>query len=170
MSTSFQDKLKEIRDAGTRRTAETRQARSRDDMERSRRTVESLEYREKVEAMIQALAANFGEEAPSFELQRGFYEGKYLLALRADETLFDEDGRSGHYYSRLVFLLSPDAQEGTFGLECRKTIRNRDGETQVLAEAMQADALPALEAFIERHFLAFATAYFSETRLSPTAG
>lgn len=170
MSTSFQDKLKEIRDAGTRQIAETRQARSLEDMERSRRTVEGLEFREKIEGMIGALATNFGEEAPSFELQRGFYEGKYLLALRADESLLDGDGHSGRYFSRLVFLLSPDGQAGTFGLECRKTVRNRDAETQLVAETMEADSLPAFEAFIEEQFLAFAAAYFRESGLSPIAG
>jgi hypothetical protein len=89
-----------------------------------------------------------------------------MLALRLDEQLVDGDGRLGSYFSRLVFLLDPHSSEGTFGIQCRKTIRNRDLETCSHATTMDAVGRLELDSFIETQFLSFAEGYFGETNLT----
>lgn len=169
MTSRFQDKLKEIRDQSARRNEASHKVRSLEDMARSQKTVRAFEYREKVEQVIEDLVANFVLEAPGFVLSRGFFEGKYMLALRTDEQLMDENGRVGHYFSRVIFLLAPHSEDDSFEIQCRKTIRNRDMETQSRTAAMATEALPEISEFIEEQFLGFARVYFGETPLTRPA-
>lgn len=166
MTNQFQDKLKEIRDASARRSEASHKERSLEDMARSQKTVRAFEYRERVEQLIEDMVGKFLDEAPGFVLSRGFYEGKYMLALRLDEQLMDENGRIGHYFSRLIFLLAPHSEDDSFEIQCRKTVRNRDGETQNRTGPMTTEALTELGEFIEEQFLAFARVYFGETPLT----
>ena len=170
MSNQFKDKLKEIRDASTRRSEAVSKERSADEIHRSQKTVMAFDYRERVERVIDELVAGFLVEAPSFTLSRGFFEGKYMLALRLDERLMDQQGEVDNYYSRIMFLLAPHSEDDSFGIQCRKTIRNKDLETHSSACPMTDQALPDLAGFIEEHFLIFARGYFGETPLSRPAG
>jgi hypothetical protein len=169
MNSRFQDKLREIRDAGERRSEASHKERSLEDMARSQKTVAAFEYRERVEKVIEDLVTNFLDEAPGFVLSRGFFEGKYMLALRFDESLTDDEGRGGHSYSRLMLLLAPHSEDDSFEIQCRKTIRNRDVETQSATAPMTIDALPEHASFIEDQFLSFARVYFGETPISRPA-
>lgn len=160
MINQFKARLKQIRDASERRTEASQKARSSEDMQRSQKTFQGFEFREKVEAVIEELAEGFSGEAGGFELSRGFYESKYMLALRLDERLTSEDGDKGSYFSRIVFLLDPHIADDSFEVECRKTIRNRDIETTSHAAHMVTDDLASIAGFLEDQFVAFAEGYF----------
>ena len=169
MPSRFQDKLRRIRDASRERSEQTHKVRTEEDIHRSEKTVQAFEYRERVEAGIEDLVASFQEEAPNFVLTRGFFEGKYMLALRLDEQLLDEEGRSGSYFSRLMLLLDPRSEDGEFNVQCRKTIRDRDLETTTKTTAMDDANVATLAEFIEAQFVAFAEAYFGDSSLTRPA-
>jgi hypothetical protein len=169
MPSRFQDKLRRIRDASRERSEQTHKVRTEEDIHRSEKTVHAFEYRESVEAGIEDLVTSFQEEAPDFVLTRGFYEGKYMLALRLDEQLLDEDGRAGSYFSRLMLLLDPRSESADFNVQCRKTIRNRDLETTTKTTPMDEESVPVLGEFIEAQFVAFAEAYFGDSSLTRPA-
>ncbi|MCB9898977.1 MAG: hypothetical protein H6825_13310 [Planctomycetes bacterium] len=166
MASRFRDKLKKIRDASQARSEASHKARTQEDIDRTEKTVRAFEYREEIEAVIEELVRNFQAEAPDFVLTRGFFEGKYMLALRLDEQLLDANGRIDSYFSRLMLLLDPHTNENTFGVQCRKTIRNRDLETTVHADRMDEAAKEGFGRFIEEQFLTFAEGYFGDTTLT----
>lgn len=166
MSSRFKDKLRQIRDAGARRSEISHRARTEEDLQRSQKTVQAFEFRESVEAVIEEMVKNFTAEAPGFVLTRGFFEGKYMLALRLDEQLLDERGEPDSYFSRLMFLLAPDSDSHVFSVQCRKTIRNRDLETLSHSAPMEATEMPSFSNFIEEQFIGFAEGYFGETSLT----
>ncbi|HTE06299.1 MAG TPA: hypothetical protein VK824_08900, partial [Planctomycetota bacterium] len=112
---------------------------------------------------------NFQSEAPGFVLTRGFFEGKYMLALRLDEELLNAEGRAGRYFSRLLFLLDPHPDDGRFVMQCKKTIRNRDLETETNAGTMSAESRTGFAGFIEAQFIDFAEHYFGENSFSKPA-
>ncbi len=169
MTNRFRDKLKQIRDASQKRSEASHKVRSAADIQRSLLTVAAFDYREQLESVIDDFVDNFLTEAPGFALTRGFFEGKYMLALRSDERLIDGDGQIGSYFSRLMFLLDPHSNDKTFGIQCRKTIRNRDLETHSHATTMDDSGREELEQFIEAQFLGFAEGYFGETNLTKPA-
>ena len=166
MSSAFKDKLRKIRDASEKRSGESLRQRSDEDLARSQRTVHAFEFREGVEAVIEDLTKNFQSEAPGFVLTRGFFEGKYMLALRCDEELLDADGKPARYFSRLMFLLDPHGENDTFALTAKKTIRNRDMESGGSSGPMNDAGKAELGKFIETQFLDFAERYFGEHTLS----
>jgi len=166
MSSRFKDKLRQIRDAGARRSEISHKTRTEEDLQRSRETVKAFEFREGIEAIIEDMVTNFQAEAPGFVLTRGFYEGKYMLALRLDEKLLDEKGEPDSYYSRLMFLLAPESTSHVFSVQCRKTIRNRDLETVGHVAPMESTEMASFSEFIEEQFIAFAEGYFGETTLT----
>ena len=81
----------------------------------------AFEFREGIEAVIEDFAKNLQSEVPGFVLTRGFFEGKYMLALRLDEELRDEQGRPQRAFSRLMFLLDPHADSDRFVVQAKKT-------------------------------------------------
>ena len=166
MPRRFKDKLKAMRDASTAKSKRSDKARKEEDRSRSERTAKGFEFRERVEGLIEEFAQNLEAEAPGFALSRGFYESKYMLALRLNEELADADGLVDRYFSRLMFLLSPDLDEQQFHLQCRKTIRNRDLESASLEQPMTEVGLVAVSTFIETQFIAFAEAYFAQNALT----
>ncbi len=169
MATRFKDKLKQIRDASTQRSVIDLKLRSEEDLVKSQRTVKAFEFRESVEAVITELVKSFQAEAPVFVLNRGFFEGKYMLALRLNEELVDSEGRADRYFSRLMFLLDPHTDQDAFDLQCRKTVRNRDLESHSVRSEMTDAGRTTLSEFIEAQFLEFAEQYFGETSLSKPA-
>jgi hypothetical protein len=173
MSSAFKDKLRKIRDASAKRGEIHLKLRSEEDLIRSQRTVHAFEFRESIEAVIEEFVRNFQAEAPGFVLTRGFFEGKYMLALRLDEELVDAGGKAARYFSRLLFLLDPHANEDQFLMQCKKTIRNRDLESESRSGPMTTDAQSDFADFIEAQFLTFAEHYFTQhalTRSSPVVG
>ena len=166
MSSAFKDKLKKIRDASAKRSEIHLRLRSEEDLIRSQRTVHAFEFREGVEAVIEEFTKNFQAEAPGFVLTRGFFEGKYMLALRLDEELVNGEGRTGKYFSRLLFLMDPHPDDDSFVMQCKKTIRNRDLESDSHAGKMTPEGQAEFAAFIEAQFLAFAERYFGESSFS----
>ncbi|MFT7461937.1 MAG: hypothetical protein ACI9EF_000271 [Pseudohongiellaceae bacterium] len=167
MSNQFKARLKQIRDDSERRSEASHKARSHEDMERSQKTFDGFEFREKVEAIIEELAAGFCAEASGFELSRGFYEGKYQLALRLEEPLTADDGSTENYFSRLVFLLDPHIEDDILEVQCRKTIRNRDLESTSHSYHMVISDLESIEKYIENQFVSFAESYFDSSALRP---
>jgi len=169
MSSAFKDKLKKIRDASAKRSEIHLRLRSDEDLVRSQRTVHAFEFREGVEAVIEDFVKNFQSEAPGFVLTRGFFEGKYMLALRLDEELVNSEGRTGRYFSRLLFLLDPHPDDDRFVMQCKKTIRNRDLETDAHSGHMTPESQAEFSGFIEAQFLDFAEHYFGESSFSKPA-
>ena len=167
MSSTFKDRLRQIRDASSRQSAIQLKLRSEEDLIRSQRTVRAFEFREQVEEVIDRLADSFQAEAPCFVLTRGFFEGKYMLALRFDEEALREDGRTERTFSRVLFLLAPHADDETFSAQCKKTIRHRDLETMPISVAMSEEGLATLSTFIDEQFIAFAKAYFEPSAPNP---
>ena len=165
-SNRFKDTLRQIRADSETRSAAGHRDRSDAELARSDRTVHAFEFRERVEAVIEEYVQNFQAEAPGFGLTRGFFEGKYMLALRCHETLVDSDGFSDRYFSRVMFLLSPDVEAGTFAMQCRTTVRNIDHETATCSGELDEIALPIFTSFIEEQFLAFAGRYFADSDLT----
>jgi hypothetical protein len=166
MSSAFKDKLKKIRDASAKRSEIHLRLRSDEDLVRSQRTVRAFEFREAVEAVIEEFVRNFQSEAPGFVLTRGFFEGKYMLALRLDEELVNSEGRTGRYFSRLLFLLDPHSDDDRFVMQCKKTIRNRDLDTDAHTGHMSPEGRAEFSNFIEAQFLDFAEHYFGENSFS----
>ena len=170
MSSAFKDKLKKIRDASTKRSEIQIKLRSEEDLLRSQKTVQAFEFREAIEAVIEELVKNFQAEAPTFVLTRGFYEGKYMLALRAEEELVDASGRTARYFSRLMFLLDPQVDENSFAIQAKRTIRNRDMESTSFRGQMAAEDHEGFAGYVEQQFLEFAEYYFGDTTLSKPSG
>ncbi len=166
MSSGFKDKLKKIRDASAKRSEIHLRLRSEEDLIRSQRTVHAFEFREGLEAVIEEFVKNFQAEAPGFVLTRGFFEGKYMLALRLDEELVNSEGRTGKYFSRLLFLLDPHTEDDRFVMQCKKTIRNRDLDSDSHQGTMTPAGQTEFAAFIEAQFLVFAERYFGESSFS----
>lgn len=170
MSNAFKDKLKKIRDASAKRSEVHLKLRSDADLAKSQKTVQAFEFREAIEAVIGDFVKNFQAEAPGFALTRGFYEGKYMLAMRCDEELTDAAGRTGKYYSRLMFLLDPHVDDRSFSIQAKKTIRNRDLESVALRGQMGEGDQAPFAGFVEAQFLEFAESYFGEHSFSkPTS-
>ena len=170
MSNAFKDKLKKIRDASSKRGEIQIKLRSEEELLRSQKTVQAFEFREGIEAVIEELVKNFQVEAPAFVLTRGFYEGKYMLALRSEEELVDPEGRAARYFSRLMFLLDPHVDENSFGIQAKKTIRNRDMDSTSFRGQMADEDRDGFSSYVEQQFLEFAENYFGDTTLSkPTS-
>lgn len=170
MSNAFKDKLKKIRDASAKRSEVHLKLRSDADLAKSQKTVQAFEFREAIEAVIGDFVKNFQAEAPGFALTRGFYEGKYMLAMRCDEELTDAAGRTGKYFSRMMFLLDPHVDDRSFSIQAKKTIRNRDLESVALRGEMGEGDQASFAGFVEAQFLEFAESYFGEHSLSkPTS-
>lgn len=169
MSNRFKDTLKKIRDDSTKRTVAGLAVRSAAELEKSERTVATFEFRESIEKVIEEFSTNFQAEAPSFVLTRGFFEGKYMLALRAQEQLNDANGDEGAYFSRIMFLLDPHGEGEEFVIQCRRTVRNVDTETTSSTAPMVDASKAELAGFIEQQFIDFAERYFAETELTAPA-
>ena len=161
MPSRFTDKLKAIRDACVTRSAEDAQVRKQAEAARSERTSRGIEFRERLETVIDEFTKSWQTEAPSFELKRGFFEGKYMLALRAGDEPDDGALSTDRAYSRLMFLLSPDLEEDLLQLQCRKTIRDRDLDSASVTQPMTEVGLVALTNFVEAQFVEFAERYFA---------
>ena len=67
-------------------------------------------------------------------------------------------GRSS--FSRLTIFMALDTESGQATLECRRTVRNRDLESDRVTVPMTAEGSASLDARIEAWFLEFAEAYF----------
>jgi len=159
MSSAFKDRLRQIRDQSAQQTEVQMRLRSDEDLLRTRKTVLAFEFRERGAGVIEEYAHSFQSEAPGFVLTRGFFEGKYMLALRLDEASVEGVHRS---FSRLLFLLDPHSDEDTFAVRCKKTIRDRDVDSQLTTVPMTDEGLGTLGAFIEAHFLDFAQRFFEQ--------
>jgi hypothetical protein len=166
MSSAFKDKLRKIRDESVKRSEVQLRLRSEEDLQRSQRTVRAFEFREAVEAVIEEFARNLQGEVAGFVLTRGFFEGKYMLALRLEEELRDEQGRAWKAFSRLMFLLEPHADDDRFAMQAKKTVRNRDLETLSSSGPMNPEGQAEFARFVESQFLDFAESYFGETKPS----
>jgi hypothetical protein len=166
MSSAFKDKLRKIRDASAKRSEVQLRLRSEEDLLRSQRTVHAFEFREGVEAVIEEFAKNLQAEIAGFVLTRGFFEGKYMLALRLDEELRDTQGRPVRAFSRIMFLLEPHADDDRFVMQGKKTVRSRDLESVSCSGTMTAEGQAEFARFVEAQFLDFAESYFGETKPS----
>ena len=166
MSSAFKDKLRKIRDASAKRSEVQLRLRSEEDLQRSQRTVHAFEFREAVEAVIEDFAKNLQAEITGFVLTRGFFEGKYMLALRLDEELRDDQGRPVRAFSRLMFLLEPHADSDRFVMQAKKTVRNRDLESVSCSGTMTSEGGLDFGRFVEAQFLDFAESFFGETNPS----
>ena len=59
MTSRFRDKLKQIRDASQKRSAQSHRERTEEDIQRSQLTVAAFEFREQLEAVIDDFGTGF---------------------------------------------------------------------------------------------------------------
>ena len=166
-SDKFRDKLRQIRADNEALGAEHRVVRADHGLKKSQKILDSFDYLESIEAVIRRYVHDFMDEAHDFDMSRSFYEGKYLIAIRANEAVSDELGRKGETFSRLTFLLEPKVDEGEFHLEVRRTARGNDAQTAHVSGHMTDEDRERFTAFIEEQCVAFATAYFDRERTKP---
>ena len=150
METTFEDKLRAIRDTAARRQAEDLKSRADRALARSELLIETCDFRKRVEGAIEQKVRQFGAATSDFVLSRSCFDGQYMLALRTIDKP----------YSRLSFMLRVDSEKGTMTLSCRKTVRNRDLEKVVTEQSLDGDGLSRIEAMVEAQFMDFARAYF----------
>jgi hypothetical protein len=122
---------------------------------------QSLMCREQLQEMIENAHRVFIEAAPGFSLQRGFYEGSYVVSSAADEWRLDRAGRSNKYYSCVTFYLMPRLSEHVFEVRCKLIVRNRELEVAEW-KVMLDDAVNGFQQFAEDQYCRFAQTYFAK--------
>jgi hypothetical protein len=120
-----------------------------------------------VQGIIEEFIDRFLVELPAFARSKGFYEGKYCIAVMADELLVDRLGGMDKYFSRISFLLDPCGEEETFMVQCKRTVRERDLETTRFSQSFLITDMSDVRLFVEQQFLEFAETYFTPSGLHP---
>ena len=157
---SFRDKLKEIRSKEEARVRR-RIPLTDDELGLNDGTERALFVRGEIVKAVERLMADFISEATAFTVTRGFFEGKYSIALSCDEVCTDDRGESAKFYSRVNFLLDPCTAENRFGITSKITIWNKDLPKAATSGSLTADDdLQRFREFVEAEMLRFAKAYF----------
>lgn len=165
---NFGERLSAIRLQGKEATQARRAHQSAADVLRSQELVASYAFLGQVERAVIALFEDLAPELPSApKIARSFFDGRYQVELRFDEDLRDRQGNRTRRFSRMAFLISPDAHQGRFTVESRATARSRDLESEAWMVDMGPEGLTSLEAFLETRVLAFAQRLFEAGELTP---
>lgn len=163
MVTDFQKRLREIREAKDRESAERRAEEDAKARDRFREIESRFDRRERLEGIIEEYARNFVGEVPSFSVRKSFFEGKYRIEVSGEDFVVDEAGTPRKQFSRIAFFLDPRPQaaaEGSLEVQCKKTVRSRDLESASVTVPPDDEGLEAFERFVEGQFFEFANAYF----------
>jgi hypothetical protein len=167
VNSPFVERLLAIREEGKARTERRRQHESAKDVLRSQKFIHSYAFLADVEKAGLALLEELSEELPAeAKITRTFFDGRYHLVMRLEERLRDRDGEVSNRFSRMSFLLSPQAEDGRFEVETRATVRSRDLEGDRYEIPMTDAGLTDLAAFLETRLLAFAQSYFETSGFS----
>ena len=168
--TDFREKLKEIR-ASEQERQRQRVPLTDHELGLDSPATHHLEVRAHLVKDLERMVSDFIDEAPTFEMGHGFFEGKYALSMSYDEPFLDEARGLRKYFSRISFLLDPCASDGTFSMTAKITVRDRD-----LPKAIEAGNLDRIEdvdrlkKFAEAQMLRFAGEYFaSRPQAAPAA-
>src|SRR5262249_30170019 len=123
----------------------------------------SLVCRERLQDIIESCHRVFVENAPGFSLQRGFYEGSYVISTAADEWRLDRAGSSNKYFSSVCFYLAPRLAERAFDVRCKLIVRNREVEVEADESRVlfEDEDLSGFRQFAEDQFCRFAHGYFA---------
>jgi len=167
MSSDFAKKLNEIRETKRNQPVPKKSTGGKDILKATSLTEKCFAYRERVQGIIEEFIDRFLAELPAFGRSKGFYEGKYCIAVMADELLVDRQGGMDKYFSRISFLLDPCGEEETFMVQCKRTVRERDLETSRFSQSFLITDMSDVHKFIEQQFLEFAEAYFTPSGLHP---
>ena len=160
---AFGNRLSAIRNESERRRTLVNQDRSQAALVRSAAIIESFRFLERVERLIGDFVDDLASVlSPDLQAAHRFFDGRYESGARLEERVTDAAGRVQRSFSRLVFLLEPDSTQGTFTVECRITVRNRDHESVVWTAQMDDEGLATLRAFLEQRSLAFAQAWCAD--------
>jgi hypothetical protein len=122
----------------------------------------SLMCRERMQEVIESSHRVFIESAPGFSLERGFYEGSYVIGSGADEWRLDRAGSGSKYYSTVTFYLTPRLSERMFDVKCKLIVRNRELESAEWRVQLEDQDMEAFRQFAEDQFCRFALTYFAK--------
>lgn len=160
MVTDFQDRLRQIREQRDRETRAKQEVEAAANQERRSAIEERFDRREKIEAVIDALAAKFIHEVGAFSRSKSFFEGKYKIEVGHEDLLVDEQGHPQKLFSRLAFLIDTTTPE-SIRVAVKKTVRNRDQESVQTEVGATPEAVAEFEQFSENQFFGFADLYFA---------
>lgn len=161
MVTDFEDRLRQIRAERDRETRAKQEEVAAANQQRLTTIEQRFDRREKVEAVIIALAEKFIEEVQAFGRTKSFFEGKYKIEIAHDELIVDENGAPQKLFSRIAFLLDTTATDGTITVAVKKTVRNRDQEAVHTSVGTTSASMDEFTKFTEEQFFGFADAYFT---------
>ena len=165
--TSFRQKLKEIRTA-QEATARGRRRLTDEELGLGDGTEQVMAERTRISRRIERLMRDFMKESGGFTISRGFFEGKYSLALSCDELCLNERGEMDKCFSRIHFLLDAHSVEGSIEETTKITILNKDlPKATCKASFDSEDQMTELERFQEGEMLRFAEAYFEGRKRVP---
>ena len=163
---SFRDKVKEIR-ASEQQRVRDRVPLSDEELGLNDGTDRYLMARDQIAKEIAVLMQDFISEAQAFAISRGFFEGKYSIALSCDELYLDTRGEAEKAFSRINFLLDPYSPDNRFSITSKLTILNRDLPKAIRRGSLEDDPLTRFTEFAEEQMLRFAQEYFAARRPSP---
>lgn len=159
--TSFQDKLKEIRESQQEKLGR-RKGLTDDELGLNDGSAECIQARDDLVRDIERLMKEFMNDANAFSVNRGFFEGKYSISMCCDELCCNDRGEVDKCYSRITFLLSPCSSDHILEETIKLTILNRDLRKGTNRGSMDsADSLEKLRSFNEAELLRFAEAYYA---------
>lgn len=129
--------------------------------------VRCLACREQMQDTIERCHRGFIEVAPMFSLDKSFYDGRYVLSSAIDEGLVDANGRQGHFFSRITFLLAPRLADELFEVECKLTVRSREMSAAQCVVRFADREIQEFHRFVQDQFCRFAETYFAKDGSRP---
>jgi hypothetical protein len=161
MVTDFEERLRQIREAKSRESEANKRSQLERESERHAELATRFDRRERIENTILELADKFMEVVTTFQRTKSFFEGMYEIQISADEVVIGESGTMRKLFSRITFLIDTHAHDGSIGVRCKKTVRNRDLESAQAMVDPSDDALVAFRGFADAQFIEFAGEYFA---------
>ncbi|MFH0944279.1 MAG: hypothetical protein V2A76_03700 [Planctomycetota bacterium] len=168
MVTDFQDRLRQIREAKTRELEDQAASKPADSLDCPSVLELRIDHRERIEKVILDYAKRFISEVPAFSLSKSFFEGKYKIEVRCEDLLIRDGGQLRKGFSRITFLIDPEASHTALPVNCKKTVRSRDQEGASTGVEASDESREEFRGFVDDQFCEFASNYFAGQRL-PTS-
>lgn len=161
MVTDFEERLRQIREAKSRESAEQQRQSEEQSLERHLELENRFDRREQIEKAIEQYGDKFMEVVPAFARSKSFFEGMYKIEVSNDEVFVGDQGKVTKLFSRVTFLIDTQSPDGRIVVRCKKTVRNRDLESTMCRIERTPEALDEFRQFAEQQFFDFASSFFS---------
>ena len=161
MVTDFQERLRQIREARDRELKDQTDSVPTDSLDHPSLLELRIDHREKIEKVVLDYADRFINEVPAFTRSKSFFEGKYKIEVRCEDLQIDDRGKLGKNFSRITFLIDPEAPHTALPVTCKKTVRSRDNDGGSTAVESSAESLEEFRTFVDDQFCQFASVYFA---------